>query len=208
MHVTKIVITGGPCGGKSSALVRVKEHFEARGYTVLTISEVATELIEGGIAPWTCGSYADFQRVKILLQEKKEQLYVEAAQTMSADRVLIVCDRGSLDSLAYASKTLWLDTIGQYGLTEEDVIHGYGAVFHLVTAAKGAESSYTTANNTARRETPEEAARLDDLTLDAWAGHPYRRVIDNSTDFEGKLARLCLEIERFLEQREQTRFSE
>ena len=199
MSITKIVITGGPCGGKSTALLRVKEYFSARGYTVLTLSEVATELIEGGIAPWTCGTYSDFQRAKILLQEKKEQLYAEAAKTMPAERVLIVCDRGSLDSLAYAPKELWLDAIGQYGLTEQDVLLGYGAVFHLVTAANGAERYYTVENNAARTETPEEARRLDELTLDAWSAHPYRRVIDNSTDFEGKLARLCLEIERFLE---------
>lgn len=199
MRIEKIVITGGPCGGKSSALLRVRDYFSMRGYTVLTIKEIATGLIEGGIAPWTCGTYSDFQRTKILLQEKTEQLYVAAAKTMPAERILIVCDRGSLDSLAYAPKALWLDAIGQYGLTEQDVLDGYGAVFHLVTAAKGAERYYTTANNAARTETPEEAIRLDELTLDAWAVHPYRRVIDNSTDFEGKLARLCLEIERFLE---------
>ena len=36
----------------------------------------------------------------------------------------------------------------------------YDAVFHLVTAAKGAIDAYTTANNAARRESPEQAAAL------------------------------------------------
>jgi CYTH domain-containing protein len=70
----------------------------------------------------------------------------------------------------------------------------YNAVFHLVSAAIGAESFYTLANNSARRETLAEAAELDRKTLRAWTGAPHLRVIDNSTDFEGKLARLDREV--------------
>jgi len=39
-------------------------------------------------------------------------------------------------------------------------------------------------------ETPEEARRLDLRLQEAWIGHPKLIVIDNSTDFEGKLQRL------------------
>ena len=67
-------------------------------------------------------------------------------------------------------------------------------MFHLVTAAKGALDAYTTANNAARRETPEQAAALDDKLIAAWTGHPHLRVIDNSTNFEDKLKRLLHEI--------------
>jgi CYTH domain-containing protein len=74
----------------------------------------------------------------------------------------------------------------------------YDAVFHLVTAAKGAEKHYTTANNTARTETVEQAAALDDKLIAAWTGHPHLRVIDNATDFEDKLKRLMAEIRSFL----------
>ena len=77
------------------------------------------------------------------------------------------------------------------------------AVFHLVTAAKGAEEYYTTANNTARTETPEQAAAADDKLLSAWVGHPHFRVIDNSTGFEGKMRRLVSEISSFLGEPEQ-----
>ena len=74
----------------------------------------------------------------------------------------------------------------------------YDAVFHLVTAAKGAERFYTTVNNTARTETPEQAAALDDQLIAAWTGHPHLRVIDNSTDFEEKMRRLIAEISTVL----------
>lgn len=201
MEITKIVITGGPCGGKSKSLGRIKEVFSARGYTVLTIAETATELIRGGIAPWTCGTSADFQRMLFLLQIEKEKCYEAAARTMPQEKFLIVCDRGTFDGIAYVPKTVLTETLSSLGKTEREVLCSYGAVFHLTTAAKGAEAHYTTANNAARTETPAEAAELDDRVLTAWSEHPYRRVIDNSTDFEGKLARLVREIELFLDRK-------
>ena len=75
---------------------------------------------------------------------------------------------------------------------------GYDAVFHLVTAAKGALEAYTLSNNAARTETPEQAALLDDRLISAWTGHPHFRVIDNSTDFQDKMRRLLGEISAFL----------
>jgi len=74
----------------------------------------------------------------------------------------------------------------------------YDAVFHLVTAAKGAEEFYTTANNSARTETVAEAALLDDKLISAWTGHPHFRVIDNTSSFEDKMKKLVAEIASFL----------
>ena len=74
----------------------------------------------------------------------------------------------------------------------------FDAVFHLVTAAKGAEAAYTCANNQARTESVAEEAALDDRLLAAWTGHPHLRVIDNSSDFEDKMKRLIAEISFFL----------
>lgn len=84
------------------------------------------------------------------------------------------------------------------GSNEVELRDSYDAVFHLVTAAKGAEQFYTTANNAARTETVEQAAALDDKLIAAWTGHPHLRVIDNATDFEDKLKRLISEISVFL----------
>jgi uncharacterized protein HemX len=44
---------------------------------------------------------------------------------------------------------------------------------NLVTAAQGAESFYTLANNETRIETPDEAREQDRRTLDAWTGHEH-----------------------------------
>ena len=100
MEITKIVITGGPCAGKSTAMSRIQEEFEQMNYTVLFVPETATELITGGVAPWTCGTNAQYQTCQLKLQLEKEKIFEQAARTMKSDKILIVCDRGTLDNKA------------------------------------------------------------------------------------------------------------
>lgn len=197
-HLTKIVITGGPCAGKSTAMSWIQHHFSQQGYTVLFVPETATEFISGGVAPWTCGCNADYQVVQMTLQREKERLFEQAARTMPNDKILIVCDRGMLDNRAYMNDAEFAQVLSVIGANEVELRDDYDAVFHLVTAAKGAEQFYTTANNAARMETVEQAVELDNKIIAAWTGHPHFRVINNETDFEKKMKRLMKEIASFL----------
>ena len=199
MELIKIVITGGPCAGKSTGLERIRREFGDRGWTVLFVPETATELIGGGVAPWTCGTNGEYQKCQMKLQLDKEAVFEQGARTMRAERILLVCDRGAMDNRAYMNDEEFAAVLDFVGRSESGLRDSYDAVFHLVTAAKGKEEFYTTANNAARTETVEEAAALDDRILAAWQGHPHLRIIDNSVDFEEKLDRLTAEIASFLE---------
>ena len=194
MEITKIVITGGPCAGKTTAMSWIKEEFTRKGYAVLFIAETATELISSGAAPWTLTSNEAYQNCQMRMQLGKEKIYELAAQSMKQEKVLIVCDRGALDNKVYMSDEIFERILQSLHTTEEELRNNYDAVFHLVTAAKGAEAFYTTANNQARIETAEEAAAMDDKFIAAWTGHPHLRIIDNSTDFEDKMRRLIAEV--------------
>lgn len=198
VEITKIVITGGPCAGKSTAMSWIQNAFTQMGYTVLFVPETATELITGGVSPVTCGTNGDFQKCQLWLQAEKEKVFEMAAQTMNAEKVLIVCDRGALDNKAYMDEVEFQAALAFMHTNEVDLRDRYDAVFHLVTAAKGAREFYTTANNAARSESPEVAAALDDRLISAWTGHPHFRVIENSGDFEQKMRRLITEISTFL----------
>lgn len=198
MEITKIVITGGPCGGKSTAMSWIQKAFSQMGYTVLFVPETATELITAGITPWSCKTNLEFQKCLMSLQISKEKVFEQAAMSMDTDKVLIVCDRGVIDNKVYMTNSEFLSIANSVGINEVELRDSYDAVFHLVTAAKGAEKFYTTANNSARTETIEEAAQMDDKFISAWTGHPHFRVIDNSTDFENKMKRLVAEISSFL----------
>ena len=198
MEISKIVITGGPCAGKTTAMNWISNAFRERGYDVLFVPETATELITGGVAPWTCRSNSDYQHCHMRFQLEKEKVFEQAAQVMKRDKVLIVCDRGALDNKVYMDEETFQSVLESVGASEVELRDQYDAVFHLVTAAKGAEEFYTNANNTARIETVEEAAAMDDKFIEAWTGHPHFRVIDNTTDFTVKMKRLISEISSFL----------
>lgn len=166
-----------------------------KGYTVLIIPEGATELIINGICPGNAGiSMEDFQYFILKKQLNKESLYDVASKMLESEKIVIIHDRGAMDGKAYVSDSDFKTLLSGLHLNEIDIRDTYDAVLHLVTAAVGAESAYTTTNNKARRETVEEARELDKKTMNAWIGHPHLRVIDNSTDFETKIKRAMKEV--------------
>ena len=172
--ITKIVVTGGPCAGKTTGLSWIQNAFAKKGYRVLFVPETATELISNGVAPWTCGSNLDYQLCQVGLQIHKENIFMQAAESMKDENILIVCDRGVMDNKAYMTDEQFcavMERLQTDPVTQRD---GYDGVFHLVTAARGAEEYYTTSNNEARTETPEEARELDDRLISAWTSGVVR----------------------------------
>ena len=198
-QIYKIVITGGPCAGKSTALSWIQEEYAKKGFSVIFVPESATELRLAGISSETLKSNIEFQTALLKNQIYKEKLFEEMALKMpNSTKVLIVCDRGAMDGKAYSDEKEFNNMLKYLGLNEVELRDNYDAVFHLVTTANGAKEYYTLANNKARYENIDEAIVSDKKTLQAWAGHPHLRVIDNSTNFEGKMLRLIKEISAFL----------
>ena len=196
-EIPKIVVTGGPCGGKSTALRMVRTALAARGYRVFPVPETATELIACGISPDGCGRVG-FQRRVLRRQLEKEAEAAAAAQQENAEKALILCDRGAADCCSYLSEAEFAEAAAELGQTAPELCDRYDAVFHLTSSAKGAAEFYTTANNQARTETAAEAAALDDRLLAAWTGHPHLRVIPCGADFDAKMQTLFEEILAFL----------
>lgn len=199
--ITRIVLTGGPAGGKTTLISRIlKEFKQEAGWRVITIPESATELISGfGIRPFGgCMSMLAFQDFVIADQIHNEQLALKAAEVVPEENVLIIYDRALMDDKAYISDEDFARVLYAFGgRTEADVLAGYDAVIHLVTCAKGAEFAYNLGNE-ARTESIEYAREMDDRTLRAWSGHPNLSIIDNAVNFEEKLNRAIREIYRAL----------
>lgn len=66
--VGKIVLTGGPCAGKTTALARIEEYYQEKGYVVLVVNESATEIISGGIKPFGNAPIDLYKFQEIILQ--------------------------------------------------------------------------------------------------------------------------------------------
>jgi len=190
--VWEFVITGGPSAGKTTGLSRLHRVISEKGYKVIVVPETATEVILSGIRPEELPIEV-FQRVIVERGICKEETVRRVAKCYDK-HVVIFYDRGLLDSRAYMSEESFIKILKEYNLSVLSARDNYDAVFHLVTAAIGAEEFYTTENNKARLETAEEAKVKDKKTMDAWIGHSHMRVIDNSTDFDEKISRLIKEV--------------
>jgi len=190
----KIVLTGGPCGGKTTALARLSSYLRERGFEVITVPEAFSILGSNGFEMsyfGTEGMGMVVQDTVMKLQESLEDGFEKILRARGKPGVLL-CDRGLMDGAAYMSTEEWDELLKRRGVKNVcELREGrYNAVFHLITAAEGAEKFYTLENNEVRTETPEEARTVDGKTRNAWIGHPKLCVLDNSTNFEGKLQRL------------------
>jgi len=192
-QIFKIVITGGPCAGKSTALASISDRLLSLGFRVFRIPEAATLVITGtGIFPPNLTEYERLVFEGSLIKTKiaLEDIFLSIAKS-SNQKCVILCDRGTMDTSAYIDKERWEILLDEYNWNIVDLRdRRYDAVIHMVTAAIGAERSYTTENNAARIETLEEARAVDFKLLNAWVGHPRIKIIDNSTDFKRKIQRV------------------
>lgn len=197
--VKKIVLTGGPCAGKTTALVKIMEYFSSRGYKVFTIPEVPTIFLQAGMDYLTKNERWFYEGEKDTL---KTQLALEDYFSAMADTidepVLIVCDRGTLDISTYLPAEMWAKITGLCGVTNQQLLDRYDAVLHLVSAADGAEQFYNTTSNEVRTEGLEKARLLDRKIVQAWTGHGHLRVINNHDNFDTKLNRVLQEISSVL----------
>lgn len=192
MSITRIVLTGGPCAGKSTGLAVIEQKLKNLGYRVIVMEEMATTVLRSGITPVDIG--LKFQSLLVKLQIDKDKRYNEILDKIDY-KTVILYDRGILDGQAYCTKIEFDNILKGAGLQPYEVMNHYDGVFHLVTAADGAEKFYTTENNSVRTETPEQAREKDKQTLNCWIGHPHLRVINNKDkNFEQKMTKLLGEI--------------
>ncbi|MBF1054710.1 MAG: AAA family ATPase [Prevotellaceae bacterium] len=197
--IKKIVLTGGPCAGKTTALVKVIEHFSSRGYKVFTIPEVPTIFLQAGMDYLTKNQdwFYEGEKSTLEIQLAFEDDFTRMAQTINGP-VVIICDRGALDISAYLPTEMWEKITGLCNVTTQQLRDRYDAVLHLVSAADGAEQYYNTTSNEVRTEGIEKARLLDRKVIQAWTGHPHLRVINNHDNFDTKINRVLKEISAVL----------
>uniref|UniRef100_A0A7R9U9S5 NadR/Ttd14 AAA domain-containing protein n=1 Tax=Pinguiococcus pyrenoidosus TaxID=172671 RepID=A0A7R9U9S5_9STRA len=191
--IFKFVLTGGPCAGKTTSLMRLSTFLRDRGFLVYVVPEAATLLFTNGVSFKDLESETfrfGFQWSLMETQMNLEDAFERIARA-GKQKAVLICDRGAMDGKAYMDKESWDELLVSRQLSEGAIReHRYHAVFHMVTAADGA-STYYNLDNPARRESAEAAVAQDAGTQQAWLGHPHHIVIDNEgCTFEGKLQRL------------------
>lgn len=164
-----------------------------QGFEVVNVAEAFTILASNGMSL----DFYTTEGMDVMIQNTV--MDVQIGLEDGVERILrargrpavMMCDRGTMDGRAYMDTETWERLLAERGTTETEIRDNrYNAVFHMVSAADGAEKHYTLENNQARTEDAETARMMDRKTQKAWVGHSHLHVFDNSTDFEGKLERL------------------
>lgn len=174
----RIVLTGGPGAGKTAVLEMLRrsvcEH-------VAVLPESASIIFGGGFPRG--GSEAarrGAQRAIFRVQSELEQIVLDEHRV-----ALALCDRGTVDGIAYwPGETVRF--FEQFGTTCDAEYARYEMVIHLRTPPE----EWYDHSNTLRIESAREAATIDARIEAAWAGHPNRRIIDPTTSFLDKAARV------------------
>ena len=190
-----IVVTGGPCGGKTSLISLLKRRFLiSKDSEAFFAQEAATCLKNDHITYFSAGEGLNFQTMILKHQLTAEASAIFAAicyKTMHSDKkVYCVFDRSIMDGQAYFKEKEDFDRVLKYSdLTTESVYERYDKVIHLVSAAVDAVFAYTTSDGTPRDEKPEDAKKLDFKVRDAWSGHPSFEIVTNTFKFDQKLSK-------------------
>jgi len=172
-----VVVTGGPGAGKT-AVLEVAQRQLCRHVVVLP--EAASILWRGQFPRRTSlPARKAAQRAIVRLQLEMQRMAIEEGHA-----ALIICDRGTLDGLAY-----WPGTEREYfddtGSTKERELARYATVIHL--QPPDADHGYL--ETPLRIETAAEAAALDLRIAQAWSGHPHQITVPSNADFIAKLQR-------------------
>jgi predicted ATPase len=173
----RVVLTGGPGAGKTAVLEMIRQSFCAH---VKVLSEAAGVVFGGGFPREddpACRRAA--QRAIFHVQRELE------AAGDSHSPAIVLCDRGTLDGLAY-----WPGSVDEFcssvrtAVSEE--LARYDAVIHLRTPTP--EYGYNH-QNPLRTESAAAAADIDARILRAWELHPRRFIVEPSASFLEKVRR-------------------
>lgn len=185
MDIYKIVLTGGPCAGKTTAITTIADKLRENGFAVLNVPEAATMIFSSGAAihpdKYSTQMSVQFQYFLLMLQMSLEDIFAGIAAINAPDKdIVLICDRGTMDGSAYISKEIWETILHDYDLNETKIRDKrYDLVIHLSTAADGAEKFYSLNNNIARSEGIKEAIDIDRKLQEVWIDHPNFVQINN-----------------------------
>eukprot|EP00808_Paulinella_micropora_P026064 g77137.t1 len=198
--IYRVVLTGGPCGGKTTAKTFIMDRLRSLGFRVFAAPETATYFIAGGVDFASNTSEQNIAAHTALIKATLavEDAFLEVARAMRQPAVLL-CDRGAMDVSAYMSAADWQTILRREGWTVSDLRdRRYDLVCHMATAAYGAEQFYTLSNNPSRRETPEQARAVDQRIKQSWLGASRIFYVDNYMSFTAKLQRVLQAICRLV----------
>jgi predicted ATPase len=173
----RIVVTGGPGGGKTTAADLFRREI---GERVVVVPEAATLLYSGGF-PRSREVHAQRSAQQAIYAVQR---HLEDVQSALYPERILLCDRGTIDGTAYwpgdaASFFAAVDS------SEAAELARYDAVIFFESAAVGGMG--IEGGNPMRVESNEEAVHLDRVLRAAWSKHARFVVVPHNPSFVKKI---------------------
>jgi thymidylate kinase len=191
--IVNIVLTGGACAGKTTAMPIVKNYLEELGYIVVLVEESATEVLQS----WgEIDCEYSLQQAIMQTQIEQEALSMEIAHihNNNGENVVVLYDRGISDQKAYCGENDYNIITNSFN-TNDSINKRYDAVFHIDTVAIARKEFYTTENNQVRRENVVEAVDANMRTFTAWHTHKNHIHIENTSTLDDMINKLTVGIQ-------------
>ncbi len=172
----RVVLTGGPGAGKTAVLELIRQSF----CTHVPVLPEAAGIVFGGGFPREPGVAVQRAAQRAIFFVQRE---LESAADAS-DAAIVLCDRGTVDGVAYwpGPDDLW----SSVGTSLDEQLGRYHAVIHLRTPALDQGYDHT---NPLRTESAAQALAIDALIAAAWSTHPRRYTIEPQPEFLEKARR-------------------
>lgn len=186
----RIVLTGGPGGGKTTAADLFRREI---GEKVVIVPETATMLFVGGfprLGEWE--ARAATQRAIF-----HAQVALEDIQGAHYPNRILLCDRGTVDGAAFWPEEAPRGFFESLGTTPEEQLRRYDAVIFFESAAVG--DIAIEGGNPARTETNQQARELDRRLRELWSKHPHFHFIAHRESFFAKLQDGLAKLQRIVD---------
>lgn len=167
----RVVITGGPCAGKTEVWRFLGGVFP-RG---VPVPEAATQLILSGKSEGSLGR-EEFQRAVYRRQKALEEESLKRG-------VFLLCDRGLLDGFAY-----FPGLFASLGVSREEVSSRYHVVIHLEVIRDSRVYQQHFGKNPARHEDHAAALAIESALKGLYGGHPAYAWLSGSLEEKERAA--------------------
>ncbi|MGE0709881.1 MAG: AAA family ATPase [Planctomycetota bacterium] len=188
----RIVMTGGPGGGKTTAADLFRREI---GEQVVIVPEAATMLWSGGF-PRPDGTVDATRAAQRAIYHVQRNL--EDVQSERFPGRILLCDRGTVDGAAY-----WPESpegfFQDLGTTLERELQRYDAVIFFESAAVGGIS--IEGGNPTRTEGVDQAVHLDRALRKLWSKHPRFVLVPHNPSFFKKITFGLASLESIVAQR-------
>ncbi|HPI40905.1 MAG TPA: AAA family ATPase [Pseudobdellovibrionaceae bacterium] len=178
MKCCKIALTGGPGGGKTTAVDLFRREI---GDEIVVVPEAATILYSGGF-PRSKNEEVRLATQRAIYHVQKN---LEDIQANYYQGRVLMCDRGTIDGAAYWPSDYKENFFDHMKTTYEKELERYDAVIFFETAAVGGSS--IEGGNPVRTESLKEAIQIDKHLRDLWSKHPNFHIVNHSPSFIHKI---------------------